>query len=111
MTFEELKRRAEMFYLDKEKNIKIPFSDGAFERTVEPPHLMFTDIDTNNVPADNKVIYETYNSRLELTTDYRDRRLEKRIKEEILKDVYYKEIITYISNEKIWNVSYFFETK
>lgn len=109
MTWEELEKRIDGFYLDKENNIKIPYSHYDFDREVEPPHLMSTEIDSNNFLADNKIYYKKSNARLELTTDTRDRELEKRVEKEILYDIIWSREVTYIQSEKVWNVSYFFE--
>ena len=109
MTWEELQKRADNFYLDEENKIKIPYSHYDFDREVVPPHLMSTEIDSNNFVADNKIYFEKNNSRLELTTDTRDRALEKRIEKEILYDIVWEKEVAYISEEKIWNASYFFE--
>lgn len=109
MNWQTLEARISNFYLDKENKIKIPYSQNAFDREVEPPHLMSTEIDTDNFNADNKVYFEIVNSRLELTTDYRDRKLEKRIENEILYDIVWKREVAYIESERVWNVSYFFE--
>ena len=70
---------------------------------------MSTEIESNNFVADNKIYYEKSNARLELTTDTRDRNLEKRIEQEIFYDVIWQKEITYIQTEGVWNVSYFFE--
>lgn len=107
MTWEELETRIDGFYL--EENKKIPYSHYDFDREVEPPHLMSSEIDTENFGADNKVYFEKVNARLELTTDNRDRILEKRIENEILFDIYWKKEVAYIKSERVWNVSYFFE--
>lgn len=109
MTWEELEKRIDIFYLDEEEKIKIPYSHYDFDREVEPPHLMSTEVETNNFMADNKIYYEIINTRLELTTDIRDRSLEKRIEKEILYDIVWKKEINYIPSEKVWNASYFFE--
>lgn len=109
MTWKELEERIDNFYLDKEEKIKIPYSHYDFDREVEPPHLMSTEIDSDNFIADNKIYYEINNVRLELTTDLRDRILEKRLEKEVLYDVIWKREVTYIQTEKVWNVSYFFE--
>lgn len=107
MTWDKLENRIDKFYL--EENIKIPYSHYDFDREVEPPHLMSTEIDSDNFVADNKIYFEKCNARLELTTDFRDRKLEKRIQKEILQDVIYNKEVAYIQAERIWNVSYFFE--
>ena len=109
MTWEELEKRIDSFYLDEEEKIKIPYSHYDFDREVEPPHLMSTEIDSDNFIADNKIYYEISNARLELTTDIRDRILEKRIEKEILYDLIWKREVAYIQAEKVWNVSYFFK--
>lgn len=109
MTWEKLEERIDNFYLDKEGEIKIPYSHYDFDREVEPPHLMSTEVESDNFLADNKVYFEKSNARLELTTDIRDRELEKRVEQEILYDIVWNREVTYIQSEKIWNVSYFFE--
>lgn len=109
MNWEELENRINSFYLDSENGIKIPYSHFDFDREVEPPHLMSTEIDSDNFIADNKIYFEKCNARLELTTDSRDRELEKRIEEEILFDIIWEREVTYIQTEKVWNISYFFE--
>ena len=109
MTWSELENRINNFYLDSENGIKIPYSHFDFDREVEPPHLMSTEIDSDNFIADHKIYFEKCNARLELTTDSRDRELEKRIEEEILFDIIWEREVTYIQSEKVWNISYFFE--
>lgn len=109
MNWNELENRINNFYLDSENGIKIPYSHFDFDREVEPPHLMSTEIDSDNFIADNKIYFEKCNARLELTTDSRDRELEKRIEEEILFDIIWEREVTYIQSEKVWNISYFFE--
>ena len=107
MTWDELAKRIENFYLDEEQKIKIPYSHYDFDREVEPPHLMSTEIDSNNFIADNKIYFEKSNARLELTTDFRDRNLEKRVEKEILYDIVWTREVTYIQTEKVWNVRFF----
>ena len=109
MNWNELENRINNFYLDSENGIKIPYSHFDFDREVEPPHLMSTEIDSDNFIADNKIYFKKCNARLELTTDSRDRELEKRIEEEILFDIIWEKEVTYIQTEKVWNISYFFE--
>lgn len=109
MNWNVLENRINNFYLDSENGIKIPYSHFDFDREVEPPHLMSTEIDSDNFIADNKIYFEKCNARLELTTDSRDRELEKRVEEEILFDIIWEKEVTYIQTEKVWNISYFFE--
>ena len=106
MTWEKLEERIDNFYL--EENVKIPYSHYDFDREVEPPHLMSTEPESDNFGADNKIYFESSLARLELTTDFRDRKLEKRIESEILFDIYWNKEVTYIQSERVWNVSYFF---
>ena len=70
---------------------------------------MSTEIDSDNFIADNKIYLEKSRARLELTTDSRDRKLEKRVEKEILYDIIWRREVAYIQSEKVWNVSYFFE--
>lgn len=109
MTWDKLSERIDKFYLDQDKKIKIPYSHYDFDREVEPPHLMSTEIDSNNFEADNQIYFEKVSARLELTTDTRDRELEKRIENEILFDITWKKEVAYIQSERVWNISYFFE--
>ena len=109
MNWNVLENRINNFYLDSENGIKIPYSHFDFDREVKPPHLMSTEIDSDNFIADNKIYFEKCNARLELTTDSRDRELEKRVEEEILFDIIWEKEVTYIQTEKVWNISYFFE--
>ena len=60
MTWNELENRISNFYLDED--VKIPYSHYDFDREVEPPHLMSTEIDTENFIADN-IVYFTQNMR------------------------------------------------
>ena len=109
MTWEELEKRADKFYLDEENKIKIPYSHYEFDREVSPPHLMSTEIESDNFIADDKIYFEKCNARLELTADTRDKALEKRIEKEILYDVIWERNVAHIPEERIWNTSYFFE--
>ncbi len=109
MTWEELEKRTDKFYLDEENKIKIPYSHYDFDRDVSPPHLMSTENNSDNFIADGEIYFEKYNGRLELTTDTRDRVLEKRIEKEILYGIVWEKEVAYISEERIWNASYYFQ--
>lgn len=109
MDLEELEKRISNIYLDDEKKVKIPYSDGAFNREVDPPHLMYTEIDSDNLAADDIVFLSKSNSRLELTTDFRARDLEKIIQSQVLYDIVYTKEVNYIHQERVWNVSYYFQ--
>ncbi len=102
MTLEELKQRCE--------NLGFQYAYGAFKNTVEPPHLSAFSADTDNFGADNKVYYKKTPIQLDYT--YIDKNIDEqnKIENDILKDIYWnKSDETYLSNEKVWQVSYFFE--
>ena len=113
MTWDKLHDRINNLYLNDELGIKIPYSHYDFEREVTPPHLMSTEIDSDNFLADNKIYFEKSNARLELTTDTRDRGLEKRIEKEILFSLQKENVNAkyqkLVPNRAVWNESYFFE--
>lgn len=100
MTIKELRKRAE--------SAGFLYTFGKFTKKVSPPHLVGSVIDSNNFGADNKIHYESYNGRLQLTTIDRDLSLEKKIKEEILYDVYWNIEINYINKEEVYNTSFYF---
>lgn len=102
MTLEELKQKSE--------EAGFEYAYGVFKNAVEPPHLLAFSIDTDNFGADNKVYYKKTPIQLDYT--YLDKNVEEQNKIEniILKDIYWnKNEETYSPNEKIWQVSYFFE--
>ncbi len=102
MTLEELYERAN-------KN-GFKYSYGVFLQDVKPPHLIAKRTDSNNFIADNKVYKKIEGIELQLTTEKINLELEEKIEDKILYDVCWnKTEETYISNEKVWNVSYFFE--
>jgi hypothetical protein len=101
MTLTELKTRAE--------NAGFKYAYGRFEEDVNPPHLIAHKIDSDNFGADNIVYYKENNIQLELTTLKKDLELENKIETEILYDVFWDNEETYIEEEKVYNVSYFFE--
>lgn len=102
MTLEELKTRC--------KNAGFEYAYGKFEQPTEPPHLVAITVDTNNFMADNKTYYTQTPIKLDYT--YIDKNLEEqnKIENEILSDVAWnKTEETYLENEQVWQVSYFFE--
>ena len=100
MTLEELKTRAE--------STGIKYAYNNFSKPTQPPHLVVHTVNSNNFGADNKVYKENYNCQLELTTLKKDLELEKKIKEEILFDVFWEMSENFISSEGVYNTSYFF---
>ena len=101
MTLIELKERC--------RKIGIPYSHGLFKEPTEPPHLVTSRKNSNNFGADNKVYLKKNAMRLELTTLEVDVDLENKIEEKVFYDTYYEKYDTDIQEEKIHNVSYFFE--
>ena len=102
MTLENLKTRCE------ENGINYAY--GTFKKPVEPPHLVAICRDTNNFMADNKVYSQDTPVQLDYTYIDKDIRMQNKIENEILGDVAWnKTDETYLSDEKIWQVSYFFE--
>lgn len=102
MTLEELKTRCE--------NAGFKYAYGKFEKATEPPHLVAITVDTDNFMADNKTYYTQTPIQLDYT--YIDKNLEEqsKIENEILSDVAWnKTEETYLENQKVWQVSYFFK--
>lgn len=102
MTLEELKIRCE------ENNIQYAY--GKFKERVVPPHLVAITRDTENFMADNIV----YNKNIPIQLDYtyidKDIETENIIENIILRDIAWnKTEETYLSDEEVWQVSYFFE--
>ena len=102
MTLEELKTRC--------KNENIQYAYGVFQEPVSPPHIVALETETNNFMADNIVFNRKGTIQLDVTMDYIDFDLINKIENKILYDVCWnKTEATYLSDEKIWQVSYFFE--
>ena len=89
---------------------KIQYTYGNFSEEVKPPHLVALETETNNMMAENKVYYRVGRIQLDLTMDYIDFDLIDKVENKILHDVCWnKTEATYLSDEKIWQISYFFE--
>lgn len=102
MTLEELKQRCE------EKGFQYAY--GVFESVVEPPHLVAIQTDTDNFMADNKVYLKRIPIKMDYTYLKKDVEEQNKIENEILGDIpWNKTEEFYLSDEKIWQVSYFFE--
>lgn len=102
MTLEELKERCE--------TAGFKYAYGRFKKSTEPPHLVAIIIDTDNFMADNKVYKK--NTPIQLDYTYIDKNLEEqeKIENEILGDIAWnKTEETYLQDEEVWQVSYFFE--
>lgn len=102
MTLEELKIRCE--------NAEFKYAYGAFEEPTKPPHLVAITTDTNNFIADGRVYKKKVPIKLDYTYINKNMEMQNKIEDEILKDISWnKTEETYISDEEIWQVSYFFE--
>lgn len=102
MTLEELKTRCE--------NTGFQYAYGLFKTPVEPPHLVAICRDTDNFMADNRVYQKSTSVQLDYTYINKDMEMQNKIENEILGDVAWnKTEETYLQDEKIWQVSYFFE--
>lgn len=102
MTLEELKTRC------NEQNIQYAY--GLFKTPVEPPFLVAVTRDSDNFMADNKVYEKQVPIQLSYIFIDKDLSIENKIEENILGDIpWNKTEEAYISDEKVWEVSYFFE--
>ena len=89
---------------------EIQYAYGVFQELVSPPHVVALETETNNFMADNMVFNRKGTIQLDVTMDYIDFDLIDKIENKILYDVCWnKTEATYLSDEKIWQVSYFFE--
>ena len=89
---------------------EIQYAYGVFQEPVSPPHIVALETETNNFMADNIVFNRKGTIQLDVTMDYIDFDLINKIENKILYDICWnKTEATYLSDEKIWQVSYFFE--
>lgn len=102
MTLQELKKRCE--------KAGFKYAYGKFKKATEPPHLVAISTETNNFMADNMVYLKDNPIQLDYTYIDKDVELEKKIEDEILSGIAWnKTQETYLLDEGIWQVSYFFE--
>lgn len=102
MTLEELKKRCE------ENGFKYAY--GVFKETVDPPFLVSIVTDSNNFMADDKVYHKNTPIMLEYVFEEKNIEEQNKIEDIILGDIAWnKTEETYLADEKIWQVSYFFE--
>ena len=102
MTLEELKTRCE--------KAGFKYAYGLFKQPTEPPHLIAITADTDNFMADNKVYYGPIPIQLDYTYITKNQEEQNKIENEILSDIAWnKTVETYLQDEKVWQVSYFFE--
>lgn len=102
MTLEELRTRC--------INEGFRYAYGKFEQPVEPPHLVAITVDTNNFMADNRVYYGSIPIQLDYTYITKNLEEQNKIENKILGDISWnKTEETYLQDEDVWQVSYFFE--
>ena len=102
MTLEELKTRC--------INEGFRYAYGKFEQSTEPPHLVAITVDTNNFMADNRVYYGSMPIQLDYTYITKNLEEQGKIENKILGDIpWNKTEETYLQDEDVWQVSYFFE--
>ena len=102
MTLKELKQRC--------AKAGLQYAYGIFKEPVEPPHLVAICRDTNNFMADNKVYSKDIPIQLDYTYLVKDLAMQNKIEDNILGDIpWNKTDETYLSDEDVWQVSYFFE--
>ena len=102
MTLEELKQRCE--------ELGFKYAYGVFKKPTEPPHLVSICRDTDNFMADGKVYHKDIPIQLDYTYIDKDIEAQNKIENEILGDIpWNKTEETYLPDEEVWQVSYFFE--
>ena len=102
MTLQELKTRC--------TNAGFKYAYGQFKRPTDPPHLVAIATGTDNFMADNKVYLKDIPIQLDYTYLVKDLEMQNKIEDEILGDISWnKSDETYLSDEDVWQVSYFFE--
>lgn len=102
MTLEELKTRCE--------SLGFKYSYGLFKNEPQPPYLVCIETDSNSFFADNYVFYSK--SQIQLIYTYLDKDIEEinKIENDILSDIAWnKTEESYLSDEKVWQITYFFE--
>lgn len=102
MILKELKERCE--------NAGFQYACGGFKTPVTPPHLVSICRDTDNFMADNKTFFKRTPIKLDYTYINKNIEEQEKIENEILSDIAWnKTEETYLEDEQIWQVSYFFE--
>lgn len=101
INLEELKKRCE--------ENSINYAYGRFKEATEPPFLVAISTGSNNFSSDNSVYKKIDEIELAFAYIDKDFELEKIIENIILKDVVWEKTSeTYLEDEEIWQVSYFF---
>lgn len=92
------------------KNAGFNYAYGKFNKPTPPPHLIAIIVDTDNFMADNKVYFGQVPIQLDYTYTHKDLEAQEKIENEILGDIAWnKTEETYLQDEDVWQVSYFFE--
>lgn len=101
MTLEELKKRC------YENNFKYAY--GLFKEPTSPPYLVSHEIGSDNFLADNKVYKKGREIYLEYVFEDKNIEEQNTIEDVILGDIAWnKTDETYLNDENVWQVSYFF---
>ena len=86
------------------------YAYGVFKNPTEPPHLVARTRDTDNFMADNVVYVKDTPIQLDYTYENKDITEQNKIEDIILADIAWdKTEEVYLEDEKVWQVSYFFE--
>ena len=102
MTLEELKTRCETQGFE--------YAYGIFKNPVSPPYLVAVTTDSQVFHADDIVYYSKCSVELLYTYKDKDNAEMQKVENNILGDVAWeKSEESYLSDEKIWQITYFFE--
>lgn len=86
------------------------YAYGVFKNPTEPPHLVVRTRDTDNFMADNVVYVKDTPIQLDYTYENKDISEQNKIEDIILADIAWEKTEeVYLQDEKVWQVSYFFE--
>ena len=86
------------------------YAYGLFKKPTEPPYLIAIGRETDNFMADNKVYSKNTPIQLDYVYINKDVSDQNKIEDNILADIAWnKTEEIYLSDEKVWQVSYFFE--
>lgn len=86
------------------------YAYGVFKNPTEPPHLVARTRDSDNFMADNVVYVKDTPIQLDYTYENKDITEQNKIEDIILADIAWEKTEeVYLDDEKVWQVSYFFE--
>lgn len=102
MTLEELNKRAD------EQGFKCAY--GVFPKEQQPPYLIILTQSSSNFMADNKVYVKKNEVALEYYYKTKDFEEQNKIEDNILYDVSWEKTEeVYLQDEKVWQITYYFE--